>query len=483
MALHPMSPADAAWYQLDGPANRAMVTGALITREVLDFDAVKALFAQRMAEFDRFTQRVVRHGLLLPSLYWQDMDPFDIEPHVQHLAVAAPYDLSALRTLIADLASTPLDPSLPLWRVHLVDDVDGGSALVMRYHHCIGDGSAMMSLAQKLFGRASPVAARARPREPVHAASVAATEAPTTAAPSQGRSHLGQVLAEAVSLPVQLADQAATAVGGGAMLLSELLKFPDPPSPFKGNFGLRKQVAWSRPVALKQIKSIGASHSAKVNDVLVAAISGALRAYLKQRGIDVNHRSLRALVPVDLRRPEQWGQMGNAFGLVILDLPVDTAQAAKRLALSKARMDAMKHSAEPVAMQFLLDLFGRGPKAIEDLARDLFGSKASLVISNVVGPPTPISIAGVAIDQLMFWVPYPGRELGMGISVLSYCGMVTLAVITDAHLVPDPQAITDLFNAEFSAMLHATRAASAQAIAARRRSRHPAAEQPAGRAP
>jgi len=200
-----------------------------------------------------------------------------------------------------------------------------------------------------------------------------------------------------------------------------------------------------------------------VNDVLVAAMTGALRAYLKGRGIDVKHTTVRAMVPVDLRPPERVGLLGNDFGLVLLELPVAAAKATHRLAQTKARMDRLKRSPEPVAMKFLFELFGSGPKAIQDVATSIFGSKASLVMTNVVGPKEKVYLAGVPVDQMLFWVPHPGKELGVGISILSYRGMASLAVIADAGLVPDPETITDEFNLEFGRMKRAAQRASAAA--------------------
>jgi hypothetical protein len=105
----------------------------------------------------------------------------------------------------------------------------------------------------------------------------------------------------------------------------------------------------------------------------------------------------------------------------------------------------------------LFDLFGRGPKAVEDFAVDIFGSKASVVMTNVAGPQQRLHVAGVPIDRFMFWVPHPGKQLGMGISILSYNGAASLAVIADARLVPDPEAITDAFHREFARMLASAR--------------------------
>ncbi|UCH16352.1 MAG: wax ester/triacylglycerol synthase family O-acyltransferase [Burkholderiales bacterium] len=460
MSTYPMDPVDAAWYHIDGPANLAMVTGVALTRQPLDFDKVREVYRHRLAGFDRFRQRVVETGLPIATPHWEDMPHFDIDQHLHRIALPAPHDIAALKALFTDIASMPLDREQPLWQVHVVEDVAGGSAIIIRYHHCIGDGTAFQAVVRKLFDT--------RPDAPLEGApekiAPAKLEAPSGALAS-GFETLERAARRAVALagsavdvvahPQQLLEQAGLVIGGAGVLLTELVKPADPPSPFKGDFGIRKHVAWSTPVAIQDIKAIGAPSGAKVNDVLVAAMTGALRAYLVRRGVDVNHTTVRAMVPVDLRPPERVGQLGNEFGLVLLDLPVVSRKATDRLAETKARMDRLKRSPEPVAMKFLFDLFGRGPKAIEDVATSIFGSKASLVMTNVVGPKDPVYLAGVPIEQMMFWVPHPGKELGMGISILSYRGKASLAVIADAGLVPDPEAITDEFNREFERMRRA----------------------------
>jgi len=473
MTTHPMLPADAAWYHMDGPANLAMVTGILLTKEPLDFAKVRAVYRQRMVGFERFRQRVVERGFPVATPYWEDMPHFDIDQHLHHIALPAPHDAEALKVLITDIASSPLDREQPLWQVHIVDDVDGGSALIMRHHHCIADGTAMMTVIQHLFD-STPGAPRRQDARP-DASKPARRAGDGLLAPAmevieraaRGALAMAGTAVDVVAHPREAIDKAALVLGGAGMLLGELLKSPDPQSPFKGDFGMRKHVAWSEPVAVKDVKAIGALHGAKVNDVLVAGMTGALRSYLKRRGVDVNHTTVRAMVPVDLRPPERLGQLGNEFGLVVLDLAVANATSAQRLAKTKERMDALKRSPEPVAMRLLLDIFGRGPKALEDVANDIFGRKASVVMTNVAGPREILYLAGVPIDRMMFWVPHPGRQLGMGISIMSYRGMASLAVIADARLVPDPEAITDQFNREFETMLRAVKASAAKVPAKR----------------
>ncbi len=163
MALHPMAPVDAAWFHMDGPANFALVTGILLTREPLDFEKVRAVYRERLAPFARFRQRVVEAGFPLAVPHWEDVPEFDVGLQIHHIALPEPRDRAALAALVSDLAGTPLDRERPLWEVHVVDDVDGGSALVMRLHHCIGDGTAVMAVCQEVFDATPAGASRWTP--------------------------------------------------------------------------------------------------------------------------------------------------------------------------------------------------------------------------------------------------------------------------------------------------------------------------------
>jgi hypothetical protein len=137
--------------------------------------------------------------------------------------------------------------------------------------------------------------------------------------------------------------------------------------------------------------------------------------------------------------------------------------------MTKAHMDALKRSPEPVAMRVLFDIFGRTPKRLSDIPSSMLSNKASVVMTNVAGSPHTLYVAGVPIERVMFWVPHPGEHLGMGISILSYRGHATLAVVVDAHLVPDPETITRRFQQEFVTMLSAARRAETRRSAAGRR--------------
>jgi hypothetical protein len=98
----------------------------------------------------------------------------------------------------------------------------------------------------------------------------------------------------------------------------------------------------------------------------------------------------------------------------------------------------------------VLGAIGAGSSAIEDLAVDLFTSKASVLVTNVPGPPVPVHLAGHPLDAALVWAPVSGA-IGLGFSLLSYAGRVRLGVTSDARVVADPSALTRSFEDDLEA--------------------------------
>jgi WS/DGAT/MGAT family acyltransferase len=227
-----------------------------------------------------------------------------------------------------------------------------------------------------------------------------------------------------------------------------LLLWPDPKTTFKGPLSVPKRAAWSAPLRLQDVKAAGASLGGTVNDMLLTAMSGALRRYLETRGEPVESLNFRAVVPVNLRKRDSADELGNKFGLVFLSLPIGIAEPGERLSELKRRMDSLKDSMEAPVAFGILKAIGASPSPIQDVVVNMFGSKGTAVMTNVMGPKEQRYLAGVPLEGLMFWVPQSGH-LGMGVSILSYAGNVWMGVITDAKLVPDPESIISAFHQEF----------------------------------
>ncbi|HEX9371458.1 MAG TPA: WS/DGAT domain-containing protein, partial [Roseiflexaceae bacterium] len=212
--------------------------------------------------------------------------------------------------------------------------------------------------------------------------------------------------------------------------------------------GVAKRAAWSQPIPLDDVKAIGRAVGATVNDVLLAAVTGALRRYLQGRGEQVDGLEIRAAVPVNMRSPNDPPTLGNRFSLVFLALPVGVDDPLDRLFDLKERMEALKQSPEALVTFGILNAMGMAPNQLQGFGVSLFGAKATAVMTNVPGPRETIYLAGAPITGIMFWVPQSGR-LGLGVSILSYAGQVSLGIATDAGLAPDPEQIIDGFHAEF----------------------------------
>lgn len=194
-----------------------------------------------------------------------------------------------------------------------------------------------------------------------------------------------------------------------------------------------------------------------VNDVLMAALAGALRAHVVAAG--ETPERLHALVPLNLRALDKQlsPDLGNHFGLVLTALPVEVEDEIDRVFEVNRDMETIKRSDEGALTFGLLDLIGRTPTDVETRLIDYFTSKASMVVTNVRGPDHTISLAGTPVAGVLVWAPASGH-MRMTVAILSYAGKVTVGFVTDASVVDDPQPIADAFRAELLSLARRSRA-------------------------
>ena len=451
-----LSPVDTAWLRMEHPTNLMMITGIFTFDETIDFQQLKQLLEKRLLRFDRFRQRVVRPYPSFRPAYWEFDQTFDIDAHVHKIALPEPGDQDTLQEMVNDFMSAPLDFSKPLWQIHLVENYGSGSALLCRLHHSIADGIALMRVLLAL----TDDEAEPPPTASDDGSWSDGTKENRSKRDSQGL--LGRYRGQTKRIIRNGARSAADLEKGGRALkfgiestgaLAHVVALsPDPPTTFKGELGVQKRCAWTRPVPLSDIKMIGRECGGTINDVLLSAVAGAMGRYLQQKGQPVGGLNFRAVVPVNLRPPDEPLRLGNAFGLVFLSLPVGIRDPLERLNELKRRMDLIKGTPEAVVTYGILTAIGAATSTVQDLVVKLFGMKATAVMTNVPGPKEDRYIAGKLIKDIMFWVPQSGR-LGLGVSILSYSGKVFLGVATDAGLVPDPQIIMEEFYKEIDEYL------------------------------
>ena len=371
-----------------------------------------------------------------------------------------------MQALVGELANAPLDADHLLWQLHLIDGYEGGSALVARVHHCIGDGIALISVMLSITdGGIDPP--KRKPR----------------AAPEGD----GDWLSDAVMKPLtDLATKAIGMYGGGVGKTLEMLSNPqhgllgsremartgakvlgdvgamammpnDSPTLLKGKPIGKKIVAWGEPLPLAKVKAIGKALNCSINDVLFACVAGAIGAWLRDQGDDSAGKEIRAMVPVNLRPIEQAWQLGNRSGLAPLTLPIGIDNPIERVYAVRMRMNQLKDNYQPLLAFAVLAVAGLLIKPVQDGLLGLFAKKATAVMTNVPGPAVALKFCGATLRQTMFWVPASGDiGVGVGVSILSYRGGVQFGLITDKKLCPHPQQIIDRFEPEFEKLLLVT---------------------------
>jgi diacylglycerol O-acyltransferase / wax synthase len=460
-----MSTVDTAWLRMDSEGNLMMIVSVLLFERPMDLERLKrTLTANLLQPYRRFRSAVVQD---ITGVWWQEQE-VDLDDHLipVKLKPAAPNNKPALEGLVATLSATKLDPDKPLWQMHVVDGCVGEDgktrqAVIVRIHHCIADGIALVGVLLSMFDKTAD--AEEKPPQPSEEREdnpwadlfnpvTKATISTINLSTSVMTKYLW-MLAESNNLVARIAEMGNVTSQLTMDAVRLLTMSEDSKTRFKGRPAGAKHVAWGEPLPLEEVKVIGKALGGSVNDVLMASVAGAIGTYLRAKGDDVPYDAeLRAMVPVNLRKPGQEKKLGNSFGLVPLVLPIGIEDPLERLAEVKRRMDELKGGYQALIAMTLLGVLGTTPKQMQSEIQNFFAKKATAVMSNVPGPQAPLYLAGSKLDQIMFWVPQSG-EIGVGVSILSYNGGVQFGIVTDDALTVEPHQVIKRFAPEFEKLV------------------------------
>ena len=451
MAKERLTNIDTLMLRVEGEVSPNHGTGLMVLGAPLELERFKWTVEARLLCFARFRQRIVEPVLAWRRPRWQEDPDFDLGYHIQKASLPAPGDQTSLQELVSLLAGVPLRQDRPLWQVHCIEHYGPGSVLIWRVHHSLADGVAMMHV---LLSLASPGPGAPQSLLETDCWSEEPERAPA-AGPSGPRHGPRSPVRKAWDLlaqPPSSADMTRLGHGAAAALQDIMLAPPDTDTALRGRPSEAKCVAWSGPIPLKEIKAAGRRLCGTVNDVLLSTVAGALRRYLQDRGELRGEILLRALVPVSLRQPGTEGELGNRIGIMLVPLPVGVADRLVRFRELKQRMDEHKDTLEAPVVFAAMNTFGRAPSGVVNPLVDHLCSRASAVVTNVRGPQELLTLAGVPLEEFMFWIPRFGG-IGLGVSIVSYNGGVRVGVVSDRDVVADPEAVVAAFHQEFDALL------------------------------
>jgi diacylglycerol O-acyltransferase / wax synthase len=437
----PLSPADRSSLAAEqGPVNMT-VGGVLLFEEGdgLRHDRVVERLAGRLHLIPRYRQRLAQPAPGVTNPVWVDDDAFDLEWHVRYARLPGAGGEEELARFVGHEMSRRLDRTRPLWELAVVEGIDGGrSALVPRMHHALVDGVAAVDVGTVLLDPAP------EPLQPP------APEGPWAPRPYDRTRHLARMsLTPAVRAQRLLLDSATRALfmtdprravddlRRATDLLAELARTrPQAPmTSLNRGIGPNRRYAMTR-APLDAVKAAGRAAGGTVNDVLLAVVAGALR-----RALPELRRPPVALVPVSVRRTGEEG--GNRISTVLVDLPVDGAGPAERIAAVHEAMASIKDSAAVRAGAILVGASGWAPPLVSSaLARAMSGVRAfNLVVSNVPGPQQPFYLNGCRLLAAHPVVPLNPASQGLSVGILSYDGQVCFGLLADRDLAPPVSAI------------------------------------------
>ncbi len=389
-----------------------------------------------------------RHPRLRQKLWWPvggppvwiDDPKFDTSFHVRRVALPSPGTESELKTLAASILSMHLDTSRPLWEAWIIEGVAGNRfALLWKIHHALADGVSARDILIGYLGFERSAEAPELPRFVPRPA------------PSLGRLHLDEALrrfeqSRDASARLQsfllgavkgmegsgFSDAAAALLEVGAGLLSDIV-----PTTFNGDIGPHRRFDWTS-CDLGVLQEIRKQSGAKINDVVLAAVCGAVRSYLLDKKIPVDELPFRVMVPVSMRGQGETANGGNRVSNLTIPLPLSETDPRRRLQIivdTTTRVKASGQSSMGDALMQALDWAGiRAPVPLARFAAEHM--PANLVVTNIPGPQRRQFLLESELLESFPMVPL-AKGQGLGIALYSYNGVMHWGLNADRDLVPD----------------------------------------------
>jgi len=428
-----LSALDASFLAVEGPSAH-MHVGWAATFEPPEhgphphFDDLFAHIAGRLARAPRFRQRIAPDALGLNAPLWIDAEDFDPAEHIHRSAAE---DLPQLADAVL---SEPLRRDRPLWEFWIADRLrDGRIGLVGKAHHCMVDGLAAVELGSLLLDTGPAAAPAEDDHDWLPAPTPHALELLARGAWDRTREQLGLLrhplaLARAPLAIPAFGLRTARALAGAVLPVAPASRLNEPGSPD------RHLATARRP--LTELRAVKEAHGVTVNDVLLAAVAGALRRHAERA--EERPRDLKAMVPVNVRGDADCGALGNRITFMFVELPASVPDPLVRLQLIGDATRSRKQSGVTEDADAALKALSYAPRPVQKAAAHALASPriANLVVSNIPGPRIPMYMAGCRLHDAYPVVPLSARH---ALSV----GMTTIGEHACFGLFADPETLPD----------------------------------------
>lgn len=444
-----LSALDVSFLYLDTPTTPMHIGGLATFAPGLDYPRLFGLVEARIGLVPRFRQRIRWVPGQLAGPVWVDDPDFDLGYHLRRSVLPPPGSSQQLLDLVAAVQAGHLDRGRPLWEMYVVEGLaGGGGAIITKIHHALADGIGALDVGRAILDRTPrPHEVPGQPWQPQPAPDGATLVADAVIDALRRPGAVLDALRAGVYDGRAWPDRAAAAAQG-LLDAVQVTARPAPASPLNVSIGVQRRFATARS-PLDQYQQVRARHGGTVNDVVLAAVTGALRGWLLGR--DAAARSaaaalpgtsiVRAMVPVSVRAAGAGpGAGGNRVSSYFVDLPVGEPDPVRRLQRVRETMQAHKDARQSAGIDAVVALSGWLPpplhafaaRAASELSRRVF----NVVVSNVPGPQFPLYTASAQLLEVFPVVPL-AKGQAVTIGATSYNGSIYYGLTGDRDAMPD----------------------------------------------
>ena len=445
-----LSDADALIRRIEGdPVLRTPILVVALLDRSPDWVATQAAIEAASTEIPRMRQCLVSAGLG-GGLRWVDDESFSLDHHLRRVRSATGGGIEAALDVAEPDAVADFDSARPLWRLTIVEGLDGGrAALVLRFHHTITDGVGGVQLAERLFSPASEAHSSAT------TSAAPPAERPTGASPGPLQAG-ASILGASVRAGLDPVGTIQTGVRAGRSIVRMLAPAREPLSPLLRTRGLDRRL-YVLEASLDELHRSATVAGGTINDVLLAAVAGGLRRY--HEVFDVSLDAVRVTMPINLRT-EGDAAGGNHFTPARFTLPIDAPDPVDRIEIAGAIVRRWRHEPALGFTPLLASVLGLLP---DPLVQRAFGGMLRSIDVNVVDVPglrRPAYLAGARIDRLWAFAPATGAALS--VTLVSHLSTACIAIASDRAAVADPDLMASCMDVALQEVLAVGRTAAAE---------------------
>lgn len=445
-----LSAQDAAFLYFERPEAPMHIGSIAIFDGEFSTDAFRERIASKLHLIPRYLQRVVPAPFNLAHPTWEWDPGFDINRHILREKIDPPGSDAQLMELAAKIFAGMLDRNKPLWEIHVVEGLEGGrTALVSKVHHCLVDGVSGIELLMIVLDVSPdpPPAPEARPFDP-----------PPIPGPAERLldaffDNLAARVDSMAALQRGIVDAIATGGSAGRTVLKALetavpyFAVPGPRAPFNKPFGGGRKFAGSE-ISFQEVRAIRAACGGTVNDVVLTVLGGALGRYLEMHGLPTEGRIMRVLTPVNVRREDERGKLGNRISMLLVEVPVGIRDPIERLKDIVRKTESLKRNNIADGIEMMGDALTGGPAPLLAAIGRLPlppNTVGNIVCTNVPGPMIPLYTMGRRLIAHYPLVPI-AWEMGIGCGVTSYDQKLYFGLIADSQAAPDVHRLKEFLD-------------------------------------